>query len=146
MNRKPSSLIAQNDAGVLCRINSAGKLQVKVTSAVLAGRGTVYTLHQAGKLSEIQRRQAVMKVAALMSVRQNELYGDNHDPEEVMRKADDALARLMKDARPVAAVGLFTTFQPLGTDAPGKKTSEIVSRMSEDDPLTRDLLKGKDWD
>jgi hypothetical protein len=142
--------IRTDDAGVMVRIAQrrphTGKMQVKVQSAVMTGRATVYTLHDAARLSEQKRRQAVMKVAAMIAVRQNELWGDNHDPEIVMRKADDAHVKLMRNNRPVAAIGLFTSFEPLSEKGPHKKTSEIASRASEDDPLTKDWLKGKRWD
>lgn len=144
--RKIESLISQDDAGVKVMINQQGKLQVYVASAVLPGRGSIYTLENAAAQSEDQRRRSVAKVAAALAMRQNDLWGDRHDPAEVIRKADNCLATVLKTGRPIAALGVFTTFAPLGANAPGKKTSEIASRASEDDPFTRDFLRGKSWE
>lgn len=146
VRKKVDTLIDANKAGVKVQINQQGKMQVYVASSVLPGRGSIMTLENAARQNDEQRRKSVAKVAALLAIRQNQLWGDKHDPAEVIRKADDCLSRVLKDGRPVAAVGLFTTFAPLGQDAPGKKTKDIASRASEDDPFTKDFLRGKDWE
>lgn len=142
------TVLSNADAGVMVKLGSkpphVGKLQVQVASAVAPGRATIVTIENAAKMNENERRFAVGRAAAGAAMRLNVLYGDDLDASETIRKADEALYKLMKTARPVAAVGLFTTFEPLKTDGPAKKTSEVARRASEDDPLTKAVLRGKD--
>lgn len=140
--------VTSDNAGVMVRIATriphTGKLQVKIGSAVKPGRATVVTIEDAAKMNEDERRKAVGRAAAGAALRMNELFGDDFDPSEIIRKADDALHKLMATARPVAAIGLFTTYEPVALDGEGKKTSEVAKRASEDDPLTKAHLSGKD--
>ena len=143
-NFKPA--LKFDDAGVRVMINTAGKLQVYLASVVLPGRGSVYTLENAASQTSEARRKSVARVAAALAMRQNDLWGDRHNPEEVIRKADSCLDKVMRTGNPVAALGVFSTFRGREKGDIAKKTSEIASRASEDDPFTRDFLKGKNWE
>lgn len=140
--RKPKS----KDTHVAIAINpDRTGLVLKIDSNVLKGRGTVLRLALKGK-SEKEIKTALMFGAASIAARQNELWKDQHDIKEVQLKAAEAWYAVLKDNKLIHGIGTLT---PYSAYSPGNedKPADRVSRASADDPLTRDMLKGKnkDW-
>jgi hypothetical protein len=134
------------DTHVAIAINSDRTgLVLKVDSNALKGRGTVLRLKLERK-SEKEIKTALMFGAASLAMRQNELWKDNHDIKEVQLKAAEAWYAICKDNKLVHGLG---TLVPYAAYSPGNedKPADRVSRASADDPLTRDIIKGKnkDW-
>lgn len=121
-------------------------LVLKVDSNVLKGRGSVqrFSLKKLGDERAIKR--VLMISSAMLAQRQNELWKDNHDIKEVQLKAIEAWNAVLMDNKLMHGFGTMT---PYSAYSPGNedKPADRVSRASADDPLTRDLLKGKgkDW-
>jgi hypothetical protein len=84
--------------------------------------------------------------AAKLAERQNLLWKDDHDLSEVAHKAAEAWNAIMKDNKLLHGFGTLT---PYSAHSPGndEKPADRVSRASQDDPLTRDIGKGrtKEW-
>lgn len=140
--RRPKS----KDTHVAIAINpDRTGLVLKIDSNVLKGRGTILRLSLRGK-SEKEIKKALMFGAASIAQRQNELWRDDHDIKEVQLKAAEAWYAVLKDNKLIHGIGTLT---PYSGYSPGNeaKPADRVSRASADDPLTRDLLKGKnkDW-
>lgn len=117
-------------------------LILKVDSNKFKGRGTVLRarLREWGGEDDIRIR--LMFGAAKLAERQNVLWKDNHDLSEVARKAAEAWRAVLKDNKLSHEIG---TLIPYAAHSPTRdeKLADRVSRASEDDPLTKDLSKGK---
>lgn len=141
--RKPKS----KDTHVAIAISAdRTNIILKVDSNVLKGRGSVqrFSLKKLGGEAAIKR--VLMISSAMLAQRQNELWKDNHDIKEVQLKAIESWNAILKDNKLIHGFGTLT---PYSAYSPGNedKPADRVSRASADDPLTRDLLRGKgsDW-
>lgn len=119
---------------------------LKVDSNVFKGRGTTLKLSLKKFGGEREIKNTLMFAAANLAERQNLLWKDEHDIREVALKAAEAWDMLSKDNLLLAEIGTLIPFAPHSPDNDPALAAR-VSRASTDDPLTRDLLKGKgkDW-
>jgi len=121
-------------------------LVLKVDSNALKGRGSIQRFNLKSLGSETAIKRVLMISSAMLAQRQNELWKDNHDIKEVQLKTAEAWYAVLKDNKLMHGFGTLT---PYSAYSPGNedKPADRVSRASADDPLTRDLLKGKskDW-
>lgn len=119
---------------------------LKVDSNVFKGRGTTLKLNLKKFANERAIKDTLMFAAANLAERQNLLWRDEHDVKEVALKTADAWDRLMKDNLLLSELGTLVPFSPHSPTRDAAQAAR-VSRASLDDPLTRDLLKGKgkDW-
>lgn len=131
------------DTHVAIAINQDRTLVIlKVDSNHLKGRGTTIKIKLKQLGDERSIKTHLMFAAAQLAERQNILWKDDHDIREVAMKAAEAWDMLMKDHKLLAEIGTLIPFSP---HSPTRDPAQAarVSRASEDDPLTRDLLKGK---
>lgn len=119
---------------------------LKVDSNVFKGRGTTLKLNLKKFRSERDIKNTLMFAAANLAERQNLLWKDEHNIREVALKTAEAWDMVMKDNLLLAELGTMVPFSPHSPVRDDPQAAR-VSRASTDDPLTRDLIKGKgkDW-
>lgn len=135
------------DTHVAIAINPDRTLLIlKVDSNVFKGRGTTLKLKLKNFRSEDDVKVTLMFGAANLAERQNLLWKDEHDIKDVALKTAEAFKMVMKDNLLLAELGTLIPFSPHSPNNDSAQAAR-VSRASTDDPLTRDLLKGKgkDW-
>lgn len=131
------------DTHVAIAINNDRTLVIlKVDSNSLKGRGTTIKVRLKDLGDERSIKNHLMFAAAQLAERQNILWKDEHDIREVAMKTAEAWNMMMKDHLLLAEIGTLVPFSPHSPDNDPAQAAR-VSRASEDDPLTRDILKGK---